>query len=114
MRNIIENKITCLKNALAQIEHNLKGAPKGYLKIQVRDGKVYYYYHYRDKDNKKIQRKYITQKDAKFAQALAQKGYDERVKPLLQKELKELENFLSKYDATIMPITESYQHELPS
>lgn len=98
MKNIIENKIACLKNILAQIEHNLKNAPKGYLKIQVRKGKVYYYHHYRAKDTKLDQRKYITRKNAKIAQVLAQKGYDERVKPLLQKEVKELESFLNKYD----------------
>lgn len=98
MRKIIENKIANLKNTLAQIEYRLKNVPKGYLKIQARNGKVYYYHHYKAKDTKLVQRKYITRKDAQLAQVLAQKGYDERVKPLLQKELKELESILKKYD----------------
>lgn len=98
MRKTIENQIAYLKNTLAQIEYRLKNVPKGYLKIQARKGKVYYYHHYKAKDTKLVQRKYITRKDAQLAQVLAQKGYDERVKPLLQKELKELESFLKKYD----------------
>ena len=98
MRKTIENQIAYLKNTLAQIEYRLKNVPKGYLKIQARKGKVYYYHHYKEKDTKLVQRKYITRKDAQLAQVLAQKGYDERVKPLLQKELKELESFLKKYN----------------
>lgn len=76
----------------------MQNAPAGSLKIKHRNGKIYYYQQYKNEDRGEYICRYITRKEEAFARTLAQKGYDIKVKPLLEKELEALENFGKRYN----------------
>ena len=110
--NIIEEaqkEISKLEKMLKRIDVFLSGAPEGCLKWQNKNGKIYYYQQYMqdmqmitDKTLKtenfdKWKRKYIRKRDIGIVAALAQKHYYSSVKPLVQKQLKELKQFVNKY-----------------
>ena len=103
-----QKEITRLENILRRIEVFLSNAPQGCLKWQNKKGKIYYYQQYSqdmqiiddiilDTENSdKWKRKYIRKRDIGIAAALAQKHYYSSVKPLVQKQLKELKQFVNK------------------
>lgn len=110
--NIIEEaqkEINRLEKMLKGIDMFLSGAPEGCLKWQNKNGKTYYYQQYMqdvpmiadktmDTENfDKWKRKYIRKRDIGIVAALAQKHYYSSVKPLVQKQLKELKQFVNKY-----------------
>lgn len=110
--NIIEEaqkEISRLEKMLKGIDMFLSVAPEGYLKWQNKNGKTYYYQQYMqdvpmiadktmDTENfDKWKRKYIRKRDIGIVAALAQKNYYSSVKPLVQKQLKELKQFVNKY-----------------
>lgn len=110
--NIIEEaqkEINRLEKMLKGIDMFLSVAPEGYLKWQNKNGKTYYYQQYMqdvpmiadktmDTENfDKWKRKYIRKRDIGIVAALAQKHYYSSVKPLVQKQLKELKQFVNKY-----------------
>lgn len=112
MLNIIEEaqkEINRLEKMLKGIDMFLSVAPEGYLKWQNKNGKTYYYQQYMqdvpmiadktmDTENfDKWKRKYIRKRDIGIVAALAQKHYYSSVKPLVQKQLKELKQFVNKY-----------------
>ena len=112
MLNIIEEaqkEINRLEKMLKGIDMFLSVAPEGYLKWQNKNGKTYYYQQYMqdvpmiadktmDTENfDKWKRKYIRKRDIGIVAALAQKNYYSSVKPLVQKQLKELKQFVNKY-----------------
>ena len=112
MLNIIEEaqkEINRLEKMLKGIDMFLSVAPEGYLKWQNKNGKTYYYQQYlqdvpmiadktMDTENfDKWKRKYIRRRDIGIVAALAQKHYYSSVKPLVQKQLKELKQFVNKY-----------------
>lgn len=110
--NIIEEaqkEISKLEKMIKGIDMFLSGAPEGCLKWQNKNGRTYYYHQYqsdtaRGQDEKEQPqeavnyfRRYIKKSDLKLAQILAQKNYYSSVKPLVQKQLKELKQFVNKY-----------------
>ena len=107
--NIIEEaqkEISRLEKMLKGIDMFLSGAPEGCLKWQNKNGKIYYYQQYMQmitdktleiENFDKWKRKYIRKRDIGIAAALAQKHYYSSVKPLIQKQLRELKQFLNKY-----------------
>ena len=112
MLNIIEEaqkEISRLEKMHKRIDMFLSGAPEGCLKWQNRNGRTYYYHQYqsdiaKSQDEKEQPqetanyfRRYIKKRDLKLAQILAQKHYYSSVKPLVQKQLKELKQFVNKY-----------------
>ena len=110
--NIIEEaqkEISKLEKMIKGIDMFLSGAPEGCLKWQNKNGRTYYYHQYMQdmqmitdktletENFDKWKRKYIRKRDIGIAAALAQKHYYSSVKPLVQKQLKELKQFVNKY-----------------
>lgn len=93
----VQNKIKELKKVLYTVDEYLKQAPKGCLKYQKREGKTYYFHQYKDEMSKKYVRCYIERDNEVLAMELAQKGYCAKIKPLLEKEIRALEQFDSRY-----------------
>lgn len=94
----IQNKILDLKKTVNMIDKFLEDAPKGCLKYQIKAGKAYYYQKYKNEEENSYVVHYIERKDEKLAMKLAQKGYFIMIKPLLEKEIKALEQFLESYN----------------
>lgn len=100
MRNFIETareEVLRLENALKKIDTFLSNAPEGCLKWQNKSGKTYYYHQFMKDD--KWTRKYVKKSEISLARALAQKHYYGAIRPILEKNLKELKQFLKKCPA---------------
>ena len=101
-------EMTRLENILKEIDIFLDKAPKGCLKWQQKDSKIYYYHQYAIKDtvtdnHQKIKmegyyykREYI-KKTSSLAETLAQKQYYQVVKPVVEKNVLELRKFITSY-----------------
>ena len=87
-----------LQRILDVINAFLEKAPAGYLKIQQRQGKTYYYHQYCDDSTNATYKKYIVRKEEKVAKALAQKGYYLRIKPIIEKQIITLGMFVDGYN----------------
>lgn len=83
---------------LRTINEYLKHAPEGGLKIQQRFGNTYYYHQQKSDETGAYIKHYISKKDEELAKTLAQKGYYTKVKPVLEKNLHALEEFVNTYD----------------
>ena len=92
----VRNQIKETRDLLDRIQQFQKTVPKGSLIITHKQKKVYYKWQYLDKNLKCI-RKYLSKREMKQIQLLAQKGYYEKVEPILQKNLKLLEKFERAY-----------------
>lgn len=99
-------EIIRLEKMLRKIDAFLSDAPDGCLKWQNKKEKTYYYQQYLDNDVKtegnandsnKWNRRYIKKDNLGFARALAQKHYYSLVKPIAEKQLRELRKFVNKY-----------------
>lgn len=93
----IEIRIKELTINLQEINHFLESAPVGCLKIQQRDGKPYFYHQVFDQGTHRFNRKYISKKDYKLAESLAKKGYFQKIKPVIEKQLIALKKFSHEY-----------------
>ena len=100
---MIENEIDVRKKELAKILKDinlfLESAPVGCLKIQQRGGKHYFYHQIFDQVTHRFNRKYISKKDYKLAESLAKKGYFQKIKPIIEKQLIVLNRFLQEYSS---------------
>lgn len=100
----INEEITRLEQMIEEIDAFLENAPEGCLKWQNLKGKTYYYQQYMEQtandSSKKWVRKYIKKNNITIAKQLAQKHYYTVVKPIAERKLKELKNFMKKYQAT--------------
>ena len=96
----VSQKIKETEQLLKVINQELENAPSGSLKIQRRGNKIYYYHQVKREGT--YVKKYIEQKNKGVAIALAKKGYYEKVKPLLEKELDALETFEKSYDENMV------------
>lgn len=83
---------------LRSINEYLKHAPEGGLKIQQRLGNTYYYQQQKSDETSAYIKHYISKKDEELAKTLAQKGYYTKVRPVLEKNLHALEEFVNTYD----------------
>ncbi len=108
MRNVIKTareEVLRLEKALKKIDAFLSNAPEGCLKWQNKRGKTYYYHQFMNADGMKNDnytkwtRKYIKKGDFSLARALAQKHYYGMIRPILEKNLNELNRFLQKCPA---------------
>lgn len=114
-RNTMNNILKKLKKERAELEKILKSidaflenAPKGCLKWQNKKNKTYYYHQFGRREDKareitkdnekndlqKWERKYIKKKDITLAQALAQKQYYDKVRPIIENNVNEINIFL--------------------
>lgn len=89
----ISERISILKKIIASKEKALLSAPEGWLKIQVRGDKSYYYVGSRDTPG----RKYLKKDQIAIARKLAQKSYDRSILESARNELNALEMLLKKY-----------------
>lgn len=100
----INEEITRLEQMIEEIDAFLENAPEGCLKWQNLKGKTYYYQQYMEQtandSSKKWVRKYIKKNNITIAKQLAQKHYYTVVKPIAERKLIELKNFMKKYQAT--------------
>lgn len=115
---LAKEEVNRLESILKKIDVFLEKAPEGCLKWQNKNGKTYYVNQVeREKDeidkevcddeNEEITektkreskwiRKYIKKQDISLAKALAQKHYYLTVRPVLEKNLNELNRFLKSY-----------------
>lgn len=111
MNNILKKlkkEGTELEKILKRIDVFLENAPEGCLKWQNKKDKTYYYHQFgrredkareiskdnEKKDLQKWERKYIKKKDITFAQALAQKQYYDKVRPIIENNANEINIFL--------------------
>lgn len=98
---ILDEERVRLEKMLKKIDDFLINAPKGSLKWQNKNGKIYYYQQLmiiEDKKNhSRWKRKYIKKKDISLAQALAQKHYYMEIRGLIENKLNQLKNFLEKF-----------------
>lgn len=121
MSNIIKiakEEVYWLENTLKKIDSFLEKAPEGCLKWQNKNGNTYYVHQveiekdeigkdacndvYEEKTEKiktksKWTRKYIKMQDLSLAKALAQKHYYLTIRPVLKRNLNELNSFLKSY-----------------
>lgn len=97
----LKNEYHILTKKIKEIEHDLKNAPEGYLKISNRK-KDYSYYHMKnDQVNKKEISQYLSKKKEEtpsFIEKLVQKQYYQKLLPVMKEEKKAIEEFLTKYD----------------
>lgn len=75
----------------------LEQAPRGFLKCQKKKELPYYYHQYKDNPTGSWVRKYINKNDFPLAKDLAQKQYAQAVKPIIEKNLKILKQFIREY-----------------
>lgn len=113
---MLRDEVNRLETALKKIDAFLEKAPKGCLKWQNKNGKTYYVQQVEgDEVNKEVSddsykvitanskekskwiRKYIRKQDISLAKELAQKHYYLLIRPILKKNLNELNNFLKSY-----------------
>lgn len=92
----IRKELKETKEMLQKIRWFKEDMPKGSLVIVKQDGIPYYKWQYRD-ENLTCVRKYISKKEMDKIKSLAQKGFYEKVEPILQKNLKLLEKFDTSY-----------------
>lgn len=97
-----------LEKILKKIDAFLENAPEGCLKWQNKNDKTYYYHQFarrednakeicKDNEKKNLlkwERKYIKKKDITLAQELAQKQYYDKVRPIIENNLNEINIFL--------------------
>lgn len=75
-------------------EKSLLKVPEGSLRVCSSHGKIQYYHR---TDPKDFNGTYISSKEKKLAQKLAQKDYDQRVLKVVEKELQAIEKYRGKY-----------------
>ena len=90
----LQEKLQQLKNTLTYLKKYEKNQPAGHLRVAQKGDKRPQFYHYTSPDN--LTGKYIRKNQISFARKLAQKDYNENIIQLLQKEITELEEYLSK------------------
>lgn len=117
----IKKEIVRLEGVKKRIDDFLSNAPEGSLKYQIRNGKNYYYHqrvnsksrddnnqpnnkqmndkqiHNKQIEDKYINKVYIKKNNVSLAKALAQKQYYIAAKPIVEKNLKELNHFIENY-----------------
>lgn len=76
-----------------EAETYIEKAPKGALKCQRRNDKVYYY-----SQENSVTRKYIKRSQTDLAQKLAQKDYMQKVKKVLSKQIQLMQKFIREFD----------------
>lgn len=91
MKQIIQKRLSEMKQNLTKINRALESAPGGGLKIRKLDGKVYYFHQFKNDETGKYEKQYIKKSNVEFARALAQKGYDSKAKNLIEKQIALLE-----------------------
>ncbi|MBQ8527072.1 MAG: hypothetical protein IJ429_01240 [Lachnospiraceae bacterium] len=118
-KEIVKKEIFRLEKMLVKIDSFLEKAPEGCLKWQNKRGTTYYFHQFmrnemkeeekkeeqgKDlqpqngcKNTKKWIRKYIKKKDIDLAKCLAQKQYYITVRPIIEKNLYELNRLVRKY-----------------
>ena len=97
LKKQVYKKIVSLEHMLQKIEKFLEKAPEGSLKWQYKNGKIYYYQQYLENCSDQWKRRYIKKQNIELAQLLAQKQYYLLAKPVVEKQLKRLKNFIGIY-----------------
>ena len=90
----LQERLQQLKEALLELTKKQKNQQKGHLRVSQRGSARPQYYHYTTPTD--FTGKYIRKKNLAFAKTLAQKDYEENIIPLLQKEIAELEKYLTQ------------------
>lgn len=92
-----QKELAEMENMLKKINEFQSHAPQGCLKIQHKGKNPYFYHQYMNEGTKKWDRKYIQKANWSLARELAQKHYYAAVKPILEKNVKELKRFIKQY-----------------
>lgn len=99
----IEENIKELQYVLKQMESFDKNAPEGSLRIsKSKGGNERYYHRLKDQKTGTITQRYISKKqEMLLIRQLAQKTYQDSLKPILEKEIAVLEKLKREYDSNI-------------
>lgn len=92
--NNVKEEIQRLNSLLNSINEFLKKSPEGCLKWRRRNGKIYYYHQHMSAKNSEVNKwkqEYIKKNERGLASCLAEKQYYIMIKPVLEKQLHELE-----------------------
>ncbi len=90
----LQNWLSQLNAALAQLKKAPKNTPSGHLRVAQKGGKGPYFYHYTSSQD--FNGKYIRKKQLPLAKALAQKDYTLKLIKLLEKESHALSEYLTQ------------------
>ncbi len=88
----LQQRLFQLRETLSELTRSKKKQTEGHLRVAQKGSARPQYYQYTSPDD--LTGKYIRKKNLDFAKSLAQKDYDENIIPLIQKEIKALEDFL--------------------
>ena len=98
LKELLNKEEERLLRIKAVVDKQLDEAPEGRLRISS-SGKLVQYMHCTDENKKSIyQGNYIKKENAEFIKALAQKGYDKKVKRLVDLRLKQIQKINADYD----------------
>ena len=100
LKKLVDKKIVEINNDIKKIDNFIQDAPEGTLNYKVVKNRVYYYQQLNDnkkKNKRKISQKYIKKKEISLAKALAQKSYYLAIKPILKEQHNQLSMFLDNY-----------------
>lgn len=86
-----------LEKMIDKIERFLGHAPEGCLKYQNKGKRTYFYHQYMNEKTKRWSRKYIKKENISLARELAQKHYYAAIRPVLERNLEVLKNFIKQY-----------------
>ncbi len=92
-----KEEIRKLESMIKVVDEFQRDEPQGCLKCQKRGENTYFYQQYLNESTKQWDRKYIKKEDFSLARNLAQKHYYTAIKPILEKNLKELKNLIKQY-----------------
>ncbi len=92
-----KDEIARLEKIIEKIDKFQKHAPRGCLKYQNKGQNTYFYQQYMNERTKKWDRKYIKKDNISLARRLAQKHYYSAIKPIVEKNVKELKDFVKRY-----------------
>ncbi len=97
----LEQEKEDMEKLLRTLKKAGKKTPEGSLRIIKAKGKYPQYYHYQSEDeNQEKSLRYLSKKEMKLAQRLAQKQYDVDVMACLKKRIDAIRNFLGQYKET--------------
>lgn len=95
LRGMLEAELSRMKELEQMANMQLKGLPKGSVRISVSNNQIQYYY--RCEGNNDKNGKYLHRDEVALAYQISQRKYDEGMLKLLKRRIRQLETLLSDY-----------------
>ena len=98
LKELLTNEENRLNNIKKIVDSRLKDAPCGTVRVTTANKKVQYIQCVEDDDGDGYKLSYIKKEDIALAYRLAQKSYDQKVKKLVDRRLKQLDKLTKEYE----------------